>query len=240
MAVTHILVEGKDDLVFIRRLIDVMRDGMPSLEWKLLPPGRDTLTLRSGKFGNCYTIVGQDIIALSEVKGFTRDPAPFSRYVKADRDYRVDQLVVLYDADLPGESNFGGFAQRLEYLTRNRFSHISIGKKFFLFPDHMHNGTLEQLAIEMIRSSIGFVISENWREYRDGLKRRLEAISETYLDDTIKCRLSQFCTVFDAETAKDLYWLAALWNENIWNWNATAINPLKDFLRTNIPDLFSV
>lgn len=238
MPVTHILVEGKDDLVFIRRLIDIMRADLPVLEWKLLPPGRDTITIGSGKFGNCFTTVGGAVIALSEVKGFARDPSPFSRYVKADHDYQVNQLVVLFDADLPQVSDFGGFRQRLEYLVNNRFSKISIGKKFFLFPDNKTDGTLENLAIAMIRPTIDFVIHKNWREYRDGLKSQLTKLSEPYLDDTVKCGLSQFCTVFDAETAKDLYWIAALWNENIWDWNAVALNPLKQFLQTNIPQLF--
>ena len=238
MPVTHILVEGKDDLVFIRRLIEIMRADLPRLEWKLLSPGQDTITLGSGKFGNCFTTVGGAVIALSEVKGFARDPFPFSRYVKADNDYQVNQLVVLFDADWPQTSDFGGFGQRLEYLAHNRFSKISIGKKFFLFPNNKNDGTLENLAIAMIRPAIDFVISKNWREYRDGLKRQLTKLSEPYLDDTAKCRMSQFCTVFDAETAKDLYWIAALWNEKVWDWNAVALNPLKQFLQTSIPQLF--
>ena len=49
MPVTHILVEGKDDLVFIRRLIDIMRADLPVLEWKLLPPGQDTITVGASR-----------------------------------------------------------------------------------------------------------------------------------------------------------------------------------------------
>jgi len=238
MAVTHILVEGKDDLVFIRRLIDVMRAGLTPLDWKLLPPGRDTLTLVSGKFGNCYTSVSNEVIAISETKGFARDPRPYAKYIKADADLQVSRLLVLFDADTDSGADFGGYSNRLHYLQSDRYAQISIGKKFFLFPDDQNDGALEDLAIGMIRDDLDFVIKENWREFRDQLKRQLLAQEKTYYDDTAKCRLSQFCSVVDKETSKDLYWLSALWNENVWNWSADILRPVKSFLQTELPCLF--
>lgn len=246
MAVTNILVEGKDDIVFVSRLIDVMRGelGLSALKWRLVSQ-ENKITINGSKkrcFGDAAVSVGEDCVAITETGGVYQPPGPELLVVKAPEPKKVDLLVCLFDADAPtnflGNSvKFGGLPDRREYVEK-LYSRVSVGRRYFFFPDDSHNGTLEDLVIATIRPELKFVIDRSWPEYRKQVRADLANIQHSYLEYSSKCALSQFSTVFDVAVAKDLYWVAALWNDDMWDWQAVSLFPVKEFLRTNVPSLF--
>ena len=248
MSVVNILVEGKDDIVFVSRLIEVIRgeSKLPLLKWRLVNR-ENKITINGVKkrwFGDATVSVGDDCVAITETGGVYQKPGPELLVVKMPEPKKVDQLVCLFDADAP--TNFlgnhveaGGLPERREYIEK-LYSAVSVGRKYFFFPNDAHNGTLEDLVISMIRPEIKFVIDRNWPMYRQTIRSDLENIQRTYLDYSSKCALSQFATVFDLDVAKDLYWVAALWNDKMWNWQAKSLWPLIEFLKSNLPCLFTL
>jgi len=228
MAVVNILVEGKDDIVFLCRLIEVMRQeqGLSPLVWTI--PNLDRKVILNGKrrFGDCFVRIGGDVIAITETGGFAKKPSPAWKMVKTAQreDVRVTQYLILFDADAPrnflgNEQDFGGVSARRDFLQR-LYSESGIGFKTFLFPDDVHDGAMEDLAIAIIRPDVRFVIDGNWPEFRASVKSSCEAKGKEYLNYSAKCALSQFATVFDDDVAKDLYWVAALWNDDLWDWQS--------------------
>lgn len=246
MSVTNILVEGKDDIVFVLRLIEVMRGelDLPPLKWRLVNR-ENKVTIGGTKkrcFGDATVTVGDDCVAITETGGVYQKPGPEFLVLKMPEPKKVDQFVCLFDADAP--TNFlgnhieaGGLPERREYVEK-LYSAVSVGRKYFFFPDDTYNGTLEDLVISLIRPELKFVIDKNWPAYRHTIRDNLTNIQRTYLDYSSKCALSQFATVFDADVAKDLYWVAALWNDEMWDWQNQSIQPLRMFLKSNVPCLF--
>ena len=245
MAVVNILVEGKDDIVFCRRLVEVMRSerGLADLPWQLVNR-ENKVTVGGTKkrvFGDSFVEIGDDIVAITETCGVYQKPGPDLLSVKTPRDRRVDQIFGFFDADAP--QNFlghdvkeGGLPERRLYIEK-LYSGLPVGRKFFFFPDDRQNGTLEDLAIAMIRPEIKFVIDREWPEYRKRVTDGVRDLGREYLNYSSKCALSQFSTVFDEDVAKDLYWVAALWNDSIWDWTASAILPLRQYIVANLPML---
>lgn len=247
MSVTNILVEGKDDIAFLSRLIDVMRAecGLPPLRWRLV--NRENKVIVNGAkklwFGDETTEIGTDCVAITETGGVYQRPGPSLLSVKTPTPRKVDQIIAFFDADAP--VNFlgnpveaGGLSRRREYVEK-LYSGLPVGRKFFLFPTDSKDGTLEDLVISMIDPEIKFVIDRNWASYRQSVRLDLKGVNRSYLEYSAKCALSQFATVFDEDVAKDLYWVAALWNEDrLWNWQSVTLQPLKAFLHINVPVLF--
>ena len=232
MSVYNILVEGKDDLIYIRRLIEVVRcdTGLPSLTWKLLKSTRgDNVTVLKKKFGNCYCEIRPDVIVAVTATGGVYFDAGAEKsvnlflHVKPENGetYDVDQIVGIFDADAPrnvfgNPVNYGGVPARRQQLERI-FASTGIGRKFFLLPNDSQDKTLEDLAISMIRPEYKFAIEEHWPRYRGDLKNELEARNLRYLNYTAKCCLSQFAAAVEESVAKDLYWVSALWDDTIWD-----------------------
>lgn len=253
MAVYNILVEGKDDLIFVRRLIEVMRRevGLSDLTWKLLRSTRgENVTILSKKFGNCFCEPRDGVIvALTSTGGVYFDATAEKNvhlflHVKPENGetYLVEQIVGIFDADAPqnvfgNPVNFGGESCRRSHLERI-FSKTRIGRKFFLLPDDSHDQTLEDLVLSMVRTEYKFVIEKNWPQYREDLKKELFVRNLRYQEYTSKCSLSQFSAAVERSVAKDLYWVSALWEDSIWDWNCVELSPLKSFLNTAIPELF--
>lgn len=246
MSVTNILVEGKDDIVFLRRLIEVMRSekGLVDLRWRLVSRENKVTVggTRKRIFGDSFAKIGNDVVAITETCGIYQKPGPDLLSIKTPEDKKVDQIHGFFDADAP--QNFlghdvasGGLPERCPYIER-LYSSLPIGRKFFFFPDDKRNGTLEDLVISLIRPEIKFVIDREWPEYRKRVSDGVKQAGRTYLNYSAKCALSQFTTIFDEDVAKDLYWVAALWNDSIWNWAASEIMPLRQYIAVNMPILF--
>lgn len=248
MGAVNVLVEGKDDIVFLCRLIEVMRQeqGLEPIDWTIPNPDRKVILNSRKRFGDCFVRIGEEVVAITETGGFAKKPSPAWRLIKTAQreDVRVTQYLILFDADAPrnflgNDQDFGGVSVRRDYL-QSLYSGCGIGFKTFLFPDDAHDGAMEDLAISIIRPDVRFVIDSKWPEFRANVRISCEAAGKSYLDFSAKCALSQFATVFDLDVAKDLYWVAALWNDEIWNWRSSALFPIKNFLRTNLPVLFRV
>ena len=253
MTVYNILVEGKDDLIYIHRLIEIMRRdvGLPRISWKLLRSVRgENVTVLKKKFGNCYCEPQSGVlVALTATGGVYFDVGAEKSvnlflHVKPENGetYDVDQIVGIFDADASCNVfgnlvNYGGVVARRLHL-ESIFSKTRIGRKFFLLPDDSRDKTLEDLVISMIRSEYKFAIEKNWPQYRDGLKQELVAKNLRYQNYTAKCSLSQFAAAVEETVAKDLYWVSALWDDLIWDWNCAELMPLKSFLHAAIPELF--
>lgn len=253
MSVCNILVEGKDDLIFLRRLIEVMRRDarLPDLPWKLLRSTRgENVTILNKKFGNFFCEPRDGVIVvLTSTGGVYFDAAAEKNvdlflHVKPEsgETYLVEQIVGVFDADAPynvfgNPVNFGGVSCRRSHLERI-FSRTGIGRKFFLLPDDSHDKTLEDLVLSMVRAEYKFALEKNWPQYREGLKKELLAKKLRYLEYTSKCSLSQFSAAVEKSVAKDLYWVSALWEDSIWDWDCTELLPLKSFLHAAVPELF--
>lgn len=245
MSVMNVLVEGKDDIAFFLRLVEVMRAerGLADLRWRLVSR-ENKMTIggtRKRTFGDSFVTVGPDVVAITETCGVYQKPGPDLLSIKTPEDKKVDQICGFFDADAP--QNFlghdvksGGLRERRPYV-EGLYSSLSIGRKFFFFPDDGRNGTLEDLVISLIRPEIRFVIDREWPEYRKRVSDGVKQAGRAYLNYSAKCALSQFATIFDEDVAKDLYWVAALWNDSIWDWSASAIMPLRRYVAANLPVL---
>lgn len=252
MKVYNILVEGMDDLVFVRRLIEVMRNerSLEHLKWEFCSGAR-TLTLDKRKFGSAWTMAGNgDVVAVMETSGVYLPVdldklVPSVKRIKAedgDADWSVDALACIFDADAPKtdfgrEVNYGGFAARSLYVPK-RLSSWGVSKKYFYFPDNASDGSLEDLAKTMIKEPYRFAIEREWPNYRSSLKAKSLSANLPYYPSSSKCDLSQFAAAYDLSVAKDQYWISSLWNDNIWDWNVSNVSQLKDFILGAVPSLF--
>jgi len=243
MSVYKIVVEGKDDIVFLLRLIAIMRRGETNLKWQGIQVD-NKVDIRGSRFGNCYVELKNDIVAIEELRGvYIGEMSPSLRIVKTkNRELRVDHLIGIFDAD--SETNFlghnvnhGGLPNRREYIEQ-RFSSWAVKKKFFFMPDDNKNGVMEDLMLNAIRPEFRFIIEDNWPAYRREVRGVLATKGIRSLGYSAKCTLSQFSAILDEGVAKDLYWLDSLFNDNLWDWENKALQPLKAFLRLVVPCLF--
>lgn len=256
MAVVNVLVEGKDDLIFVRRLIDVMRiaAGLVPLKWSLVNQNEKvTLKTCQGEmeFGNCVVQNGGDVIGITETRGVygCKKNASVPNFNPAvttlklgGKTYKVGQFLGIFDADAPmnflgNPVPYGGFTARKAYLN-GMLSRLSGKHSLFLLKDNGSDTCLEELAVDILAAPYNHILPKHWPSYRASLKADFMANHVSYLDYSRKCEIAQLATAIDQEVAKDLYWLAALWNLNMWDWNATALTPLKAYLKSNIPALF--
>lgn len=251
MNATCILVEGKDDIAFVRRLVDKERQnaGLDSLSWKVLNVNDKVIISDSEWVGNCAVSLPTQIVAIMEVRGIYKiekalEMEPVYGLVSfRGKDYPVDKYVCVFDADAP--TNFlgnpvphGGFQLRRSYV-HGKMS--ASGKAFdiFLLADNASDTTLEDLVSHMIAPKYQFLVQQNWVDYRRKAATDLLAkTGEQALGYSPKCEVSQFATILDAAVAKDIYWIPALWDDKLWDWNAPCLKPLKSFLRAKIPALF--
>ncbi len=244
MSVVKILVEGKDDIVFLCRIIDLMRGSIGPVKWQVV--SRDNkVTVRDKWFGNCYAELGSGVIAIEELRGVyvNRALPPSLTLVKtATKELKVDQIVGIFDADsktnfLGHKVPYGGLPQRRSYIER-AFSSIGIGKKFFFVPNDSQDKTMEDLMLAIIKPMFRFIVDDRWPQYRADVKNALRAKGIPSLDYGPKCTISQFSSIIDENVAKDLYWIDALFNDEIWDWDSVELIPLKEFLRDSVPSLF--
>lgn len=256
MAVVNILVEGKDDLIFVRRLVEVMRTAakLAPLKWSLANQNEKvTLKTCNGEmeFGNCVVQNGGDVIGITETRGVygckknasvpTFNPA-VTILKHGGKTYKVGQFLGIFDADAPmnflgNPVPYGGFTARKAYLN-GMLSRLSGKHSLFLLKDNGSDTCLEELAVDILAAPYNHILPKHWPSYRAGLKGDFAANHVPYWDYSRKCEIAQFATAVDQEVAKDLYWLAALWNPNMWNWGAAALAPLTAHLKSNVPSLF--
>jgi len=248
---TCILVEGKDDIAFVRRLVDKERQnaGLGSLRWKVLNENDKVIIGSSEWVGNCAVTFPTQVVAIMEVRGIYKiekalDIEPIYGLVSiGNKEYPVEKYVCIFDADaltnfLGNSVPYGGFNARDSYV-RQKMS--ASGKAFdvFLLADNASDTTLEDLVANMIDSKYQFLVRRNWVDYRVGVATDLMGnTGELALGYSKKCEVSQFAAILDKSVAKDLYWISALWNDRIWDWNASCLNPLKSFIRAQVPVLF--
>lgn len=244
MSAISIVVEGKDDIVFVRRLIEVFRaqSGKAPLEWKLFNTV-EKITIDAGVFGNCYCESNGVTSAIFENKGAYGDINPAAKVFNlGKKSFKVTDIICLYDADAPtnflgNTVNHGGFSARNLYLSR-KLSSLSCGHKHFLFPDNQSDGTLEDLALSIMKPSIGSTFNPHWSAFRANVQIALSQSDFGVYPYSAKCSISQCASVLDTECAKDLYWVAALWNDGLWDWTSSKLTPIKNFLQTVAPSLF--
>ena len=256
MGVVNILVEGKDDLIFIRRLIEVMRSalGLPMLNWGLVNQNEKVLLetcVGKKKFGNCVVQNAGDVIGITETRGVygcngnaavpSFNPAVTTLKI-GGKTHKVDRFFGIFDADAP--TNFlgnpvphGGLSARKSYLN-GMLSRLPGRHSLFLFKDNASDTGLEDLAVGLLAGPYDQILPQHWPQYRAGLKGAFAANQVPYLNYSRKCEIAQLATAIDQDTAKDLYWLSALWDPNMWNWNAAVIAPLKAQLKSVVPALF--
>lgn len=251
MNATCILVEGKDDIAFMRRLVDKERQsvGLLPLQWRLLSENDKVIINDSEWVGNCVASLPTQIVAIMEVKGIYKidkalDMEPVYGLISVGKkEYPVNKYVCIFDADAPvnflgNKVNYGGVSARRKYV-HGKLS--SSGKAFdvFLLSDNASDTTLEDLVSKMIDPKYQFLVQQNWVDYRRKVATDLLAhTGEHALGYSPKCEVSQFATILDVAVAKDIYWIPALWNDKLWDWNASCLQPLKSFLRAKIPALF--
>ena len=149
----------------------------------------------------------------------------------------------IFDADAPTNFlgnlvTYGGFRARDSYV-RQKMSASGKAFEVFLLADNVSDTTLEDLVANMIEPKYQFLVRNNWVDYRKGVLTDLMSnTGEQALGYSKKCEVSQFATILDESVAKDLYWISALWNDRIWDWNASCLRPLKSFIRARVPVLF--
>ncbi len=251
MTATCILVEGKDDIAFVRRLVDKERQnaGCLPLKWQVLNENDKVIINDSEWVGNCAVSLPTQVVAIMEVRGIYKiekalDMEPVYSLVSfRGKDYPVDKYVCIFDSDAP--TNFlgnpvpyGGFGRRHSYV-HGKMS--ASGKAFdiFLLADNVSDTTLEDLVSKMIDPKYQFLVRQNWVDYRKKVATDLlTTTGEQALGYSKKCEVSQFATILDVPVAKDIYWIPALWNDKLWDWNAPCLQPIKSFLRAKIPALF--
>ena len=243
MSVYKIVVEGKDDIVFLLRLITIMRGDETNLKWQGIQVD-NKVDIRGSRFGNSYVELKNDIVAIEELRGvYIGEMPPSLKIVKTkNRELRIDHLIGIFDADsetnfLGHKVNHGGLPNRREYIER-RFSSWTVKKKFFFMPDDDKNGAMEDLMLNAIRPEFRFIVEDYWPAYRRGVKGVLTREGIRSLGYSAKCTLSQFSAILDEDVAKDLYWLDSLFNDNLWDWDNKALQPLRSFLRLEVPCLF--
>lgn len=253
MSVYNILVEGMDDLVFMRRLIEVARSDirLPALKWTFMPQSR-TLTLDKRKFGNAHVkFPNGDIVVLMGRNGvyFPEDldqAKPAIKRLKLEdeaEDIDVTNLVGIFDADTSATFYgktlpHGGYSARKGYIERV-FASWGVSKRFYYFPNNGADGSLEDLAKKMVRDSYRFALDKAWPSYRRELRASSKKCGLQYYDSSAKCDIAQFAAAYDLSVAKDLYWLSALWNDAIFDWTIPEIAQLVQFLKGAVPPLFA-
>lgn len=245
MAVFKIVVEGKDDIVFVSRLVESMRGSGP-LRWKGVDKN-NKVAVDGRLFGNGYVDDGRDVVAIEELRGvyIGERPNPSLKIVKTgNREMKVDHIVGIFDADdaknfLGHDVEYGGLPARREYIEK-KFSSLPASKRFFFMPDDRTNGTMEDLAMAIVKPEFKFIVEKSWPSYRESVRNALAKIGRNALNYSSKCTMSQFSAILDENVARDLYWIDSLFNDMLWDWNADALLPLKEFLRTAIPCLFGV
>lgn len=245
MSVASVIVEGKDDIVFLRRLIEVIRqqNGKGPLEWKLLN-AFEKITIGAGVFGNCVCQNGGDTIAIFENRGVYQDVSPAALVLNlGKKSLKVTDVICLFDADAPTNFlghpvNFGGFANRDAYVAR-KLSSLRCGHRHFLFPDNHSDGALEDLVFAIMTPVARSAFNPLWTSFRNGLQATMTGVGLQTFGYSPKGTVSQYASVLDEECAKDLYWVAALWNNAIWDWTSSALMPLTAFLQTAIPSAFA-
>lgn len=251
MNATCILVEGKDDIAFVRRLVDKERQsaGLSSLHWMLLNENDKVIINDSEWIGNCVVSLPTQIVAIMEVKGIYKidkalDMEPVYGLISiGKKEYQVNKYVCIFDADSPvnflgNQVNYGGVSARRKYV-HGKMSASGRAFDIFLLSDNASDTTLEDLVSNMINSKYQFLVQHNWVDYRHKAAGDLyKRTGEQALGYSKKCELSQFTAILDVPVAKDLYWISALWNDKIWDWNAPCLQPLKMFIKAKVSDLF--
>ena len=168
---TCILVEGKDDIAFVRRLVDKERQsaGLSSLHWMLLNENDKVIINDSEWIGNCVVSLPTQIVAIMEVKGIYKidkalDMEPVYGLISiGKKEYQVNKYVCIFDADSPvnflgNQVNYGGVSARRKYV-HGKMSASGRAFDIFLLSDNASDTTLEDLVSNMINSKYQFWFS---------------------------------------------------------------------------------
>ena len=139
--------------------------------------------------------------------------------------------LVIFDAD--SAANMGGFESRKQYLLEIKSS-LNMDFELFLYPDHKNDGMFEDLLEKLITEQHK-PITECFEKYQECIARNNEA--GEYSLPIQKTKMYAYIDAIKKTQAQEKAFKNGDWffgNTSLWNFSATDLEPLKDFLTLNI------
>ena len=137
-------------------------------------------------------------------------------------------ISIIIDADSEGTDE-GGFSARKSAVKNCIGANCTNDVEIYLMHDNESDGSLETLLEGMVKKPE--LINTCWEKYKQCL-----ATHDLDLDNppAPKLKLAAYAAAIEPKVRKQLFLNESFSNNDVWNWNATALDPLKTFLREQL------
>lgn len=139
--------------------------------------------------------------------------------------------LVIFDAD--SAANAGGFESREKYLLEIK-SKLAMDFELFLYPDHKNDGMFEDLLEKLITEQHKPIL-DCFEKYQECIARNNEA--GEYSLPIQKTKMYAYIDAIKKSQSEEKAFKNGDWffeNTSLWNFSATDLEPLKEFLTSNI------
>ena len=242
MDAIQMFVEGSGDVLFLKKLMSVMDPTLAGKWKKCVEPRQDpgvdesqyqipTLTYKVNRNGTLIVIRAMNGVSkiFPMMEAFLS--GPFS-YTIDERDARIAKNIFIVDADDSMRKNgTGGIASAHQKIQDEvaRCGRIGVGCAGFAMPDDQHDGTLEDILSGMVPEENLPVINGCWRNFVTCAKAH-----GAPLDPPLKSMIDVYAKIFNSKAHGSIFASSSFGDWNTWNWNASVLNPLKDFLKREV------
>jgi len=211
-----IIVEGKADIMFIKHYLMFLDISLKFRKEDDYRKKKQYLVIRSEK----------KEIKIFSSGGYTKiKPAKVLIQKDIQQGYKV---LVIQDADDPTK-NDGGVTNRMEYLNKIK-QDINIDFESFLFPNHMDDGDLETLLLNILQENKYQNFYMCYETYVHCIEESTKKVFiNELLEDKYKV-FSYFSAYYGIENSKEEN---REYIEEYWDFNSDNLKPLKDFFKEN-------
>lgn len=166
------------------------------------------------------------------VGGYTNLDSHTNKFLEHEDD--SEKNLVIFDADYPATG--GGFEARKRWLEEKKKA-LGIQFEFFLFPNNQDDGMFETLLQRMVNPKYEKLLSY-FKEYEKKVEYFNESLGGNVFETPDeKARIYSYISAFKRSRKAKEDFKGGQWdfgNQEYWNLASTALEPLKDFLRTHI------
>ncbi len=150
-----------------------------------------------------------------------------------DHDCQNEKNLIIFDADF--KENGGGFKQRFKELEAE-IKRTTKKFELFLFPDNGDDGTFENLLEDIINPA-HVCLLDCFEKYENCIKE-INDKKGKYQNPNQKAKMYAYRSMFKESNKKnEAFKNKGDWdfsNEEYWNLDSDALNPLKKFLKTHL------
>lgn len=211
-----IIVEGIADVVFLRDYIKFLKSGCTIDEKELNK--KKYIDINISENIEIKILVGGGYTAIENL------PPKIKEYT--DQGYKIS---IIQDADNPKKEN-GGVENRIKYLEDIK-NKKSINFSIFLFPNNKDDGDLETLLLRITNKTKYDIADECYEKYIECTSK----FSNKEFDDELREDKSRvfnyFRTYYGMDKAKEQN---RYYEKDYWDFNHKDLEPLKDYINSNI------